>query len=138
MIFIFAWKYFIPLQILVILTYSFKRGDLENHPLNSLFPAKIHFLVFNLSIFILCYLYNLERQLFCHPVPWAKTLIVLFILSFLSYPFFKKYKIASSILALFGGFGLFISIYLILFARGEYLIALAFNLPFIFIFSLDF
>lgn len=130
---IFSWTYFLLLQVLVLLTYYLKRKDSEDHPLSKLFPTKIHFVISNLSIFIVCYLYNSERQLFCNPVPWSTILILLFIASFLTYPFIKRNKTISFLMAFFGGLGVFISIYLVLFARWEYLIFLAFNIPVILI-----
>ena len=66
-------------------------------------------------------------------MPWTGILLALFIISFLSSPFFKKNKYLSSLLAIIGGLGIFISIYLILFARWEYLIFLTFNIPIILI-----
>lgn len=122
------------LQAIVILTYYFKRRERERHPFSKLFPTKVHFVIGNLSIFVACYLYNTERQLFCNPVPWTTVLLLLFIFSFLSYPFFKDKKVVSSILALFGGLGIFVSVYITLFARWEYLVFLAFNIPVILIF----
>lgn len=131
---IFNWTYLLILQFLVVLTYYFKRKDIEEHPFSKLFPTKVHFTVSNASIFFVCYLYNTERQLFCNPVPWTSVLLILFFISFLSYPFLKDIKIVSSILLLFSGLGIFISVYLILFARWEYLVFLAFNIPVILIF----
>lgn len=130
---IFGWTYFLILQVVVILTYFLKRKDREYQPFSKIFPTKIHYVVGNASIFTLCYLYNTERQLFCNPVPWTGILLVLFIISFLSYPFFHKRKYLSTLLAIIGGLGIFISIYLILFARWEYLIFLTFNIPIILI-----
>lgn len=130
---IFNWTYFLLLQVLVLLAYFLKRKDFEGHTFSKLFPTKIHFLLVNLSVFVACYLYNSERQLFCNPVPWATILILLFIVSFLTYPFIKRNKVISTLMALFGGLGVFISIYLVLFARWEYLIFLAFNIPMILI-----
>lgn len=130
---IFSWTYFLLLQLLVLLTYFFKRKDSEDHTFSKLFPTKIHFLLVNLSVFVVCYLYNSERQLFCNPVPWATILILLFIVSFLTYPFIKENKTITSLMAFLSGLGVFMSIYLVLFARWEYLIFLAFNIPVILI-----
>lgn len=128
---IFGWTYFLIFQALVFLTYYLKRNDKENHPFSKIFPTKFHFVIGNLSVFSLCYLYNTERQLFCNPVPWTAALLILFIVSFLSFPFFRDKKRLSSFLVLIGGLGIFISAYIIHFARWEYLIFLAFNIPFI-------
>jgi hypothetical protein len=130
---IFSWTYFLLLQLLVLLTYFFKRKDSEDHAFSKLFPTKIHFVFVNLSVFVICYLYNSERQLFCNPVPWATILVLLFIVSFLTYPFIKRNKTITSLMAFLSGLGVFMSIYLVLFARWEYLIFLAFNIPVILI-----
>lgn len=131
---IFSWTYFLLIQALVVVTYYLKRNDSEAHSFSNLFPTKIHFVVGNLSVFVVCYLYNSERQLFCNPVPWATVLILLFIVSFLTYPFLKQKNNTSTLLTIFGGLGIFISFYSILFARWEYVIFLAFNIPIILIF----
>jgi uncharacterized membrane protein (UPF0136 family) len=133
---VFSWTYILLLQSLVLMTYFYKRKDSESHPLSKIFPSKVHFVVSNVSIFFACYLYNSERQLFCNPVPWTTVFLILFVISFLSYPFFKEKKTLSSLLTVFSGLGIFISVYLILFARWEYLIFLASNIPIILIFHL--
>lgn len=126
--------FFIPFQILILLIYILKRKNIENHVFSKIFPTKIHFLIVNLSIFSICFLYNTEIQLFCKPVLWASIIILLFIVSFLIYPIIYKYKSIKPILVFFIGLGIFISVYTILFGRYEYLRIVGINIPLILVF----
>jgi hypothetical protein len=84
-------------------------------------------------VFLYCYFYNHEQQIFCRPVPWATTVIIIFCVSFLILPFLTRQTILLKIISAFCGLGFFIAIYLLLFARQEYLIFVAFNIPIILI-----
>jgi hypothetical protein len=99
---------------------------MDDYFLNKLFPTKIQFVVVNVCIFISCYSFNNTYQIFCKPVPWAAVLIILFCVSFLILPFIKN-TIILNILSVFCGLGLFITLYLLIFARQEYLIFVAIN-----------
>lgn len=133
---VLCWTYFFILQIVVLATFYFKRNDKDDNILNKLFPTKAHFIITNACVFLSCYFYNTERQLFCRPVPWAAITIILFCISFLILPFINKQRKLLNIVAAVCGLGFFISIYILLFARGEYLIFVAFNIPVILILHL--
>ena len=130
---VLSWSYFLILQTVVLASYYFLRNIKENNVLNKLFQTKTHFIIANTCIFLSCYLYNAERQLFCRPVPWATTVIVLFCISFLVLPLIKKQSKFLNLVAAVCGLGFFIAVYMIFFARYEYLIFVAFNVPFILI-----
>ena len=131
---ILNWPFFLIAQSVVFITYFLLKNNKENFILSKLFSSKIHFVILNASVFISCYWYNSSTQLFCNPVSWAAVLIILFCVSFLFFPFIQKQKALLGIVAVFCGFGVFLSVYLLLFARYEYLIFAALNLPFIFAF----
>lgn len=126
----FNFSYFVVFQVVILLVYVLRRQS-EEHLFSKLFPTRAHFVVSNLAIVLLAVIYNTERQLFCHPVNWATILLVLSFLSLLIVPFVNLKNQLTSIIVVFNGVGVFISFYLILFARGEYLIFLFFNLPII-------
>ena len=123
------WAYFLILQVLIVLLYYFRRNKKDNFVLSKLFPTKIHFVIVNSCIFIACFLFNIDRQLFCIPVLWASVLIILFILSFLLIPFIKPNNKFLSITAAVCGLGLFIVVYILLFAQFEYLLFVVLNVP---------
>mgnify|MGYP001806078952 CR=1 FL=1 len=127
------WSYFLILQTVVLATFYFLRNIKENNVLNKLFQTKTHFIIANTCIFLSCYFYNTQRQLFCRPVPWAATVIVLFCISFLVLPLINKQSKFLNLVAAVCGLGFFIAVYIIFFARYEYLIFVAFNVPFILI-----
>lgn len=133
---VLGWIYFLILQAIVFAAFYFKRNDKDDYVLSKLFPTKVHFLIANTCIFLTCYFYNTERQLFCRPVPWAATIIILFCISFLILPFINKQSKFLNIIAPLCGLGFFISIYILLFARQEYLTFVLFNIPIILILHL--
>ncbi len=124
---------FLILQAVVLTTFYFKRNQKDNNVLSKLFPTKTHFIIVNVCVFIACYLYNTERQLFCRPVPWAATVIILFFISFLVLPFITKHTRLLNILASICGLGFFIAIYILVFATRDYLIFVMANIPIILI-----
>ncbi len=126
---IFSWVYFLAIQAIVVIVFYLKRKVRESFELSRIFSTRIHFLFINLSVFILCYWYNTERQLFCNPVPWAATLIILFCGAFLLFPFVPKNSKLRFPVILITGLGLFMVPYFLLFARQEYLIFLLLNIP---------
>jgi hypothetical protein len=128
---VLGWTYFLILQAIVLAIFFVQRNSKDDFALGKLFPTKIHFLVANLCIFLSCYCYNTERQLFCIPVPWAAMAIVMFCVSFLVLPFIGNRARLLNFVAAICGLGFFIAVYLLLFARGEYLIFVAFNIPII-------
>jgi len=130
---VLSWSYFLILQIVVFLTYYILRKKKDNFVLNKLFPSKFHFLIINSCIFLTCFLYNIDRQLFCIPVTWAAILIIMFIIAFLILPFINIKNKFLNIISSVCGLGVFISIYILLFARFEYLVFVLFNIPIILI-----
>jgi len=129
---VLSWTYFLILQTVVLATFYLKRNDKDNNVLSKLFPTKTHYIIANTCIFLSCYFYNTERQLFCRPVPWAATVIILFCISFLVLPLISKQTKFLNIVAAVCGLGFFIAVYILLFASGtgDYLIFLALNIPF--------
>jgi uncharacterized membrane protein (UPF0136 family) len=130
---VLSWTYFLILQTVVLATFYFKRNDKDDFAMSKLFPTKVHFLFVNLCVFLTCYFYNAERQLFCIPVPWAATVIILFCVSFLALPFIRQQTKFLNLVATVCGIGFFIAVYILLFAREEYLIFVAINIPIILI-----
>jgi hypothetical protein len=130
---VLSWTYFLILQTVILAIFYLKRNYKDDYIFSKLFPTKLHFVGINACVFISCYFYNTERQLFCRPVPWAAAVIILFCVSFLILPFINKYSRFLNIIYAVCGLGFFISIYILLFARGEYLIFVTLNLPFILI-----
>lgn len=132
---VLSWTYFLILQTVVLTTFYFKRNDTDDNVLSKLFPTKAHFIISNACIFLSCYFYNTERQLFCRPVPWASTVIILFCVSFLTLPSINWRTKVLNIIAAVCGLGLFVALYILLFASrtGDYLIFIALNIPIILI-----
>lgn len=132
---VLSWTYFLILQTVVLTTFYFKRNDTDDNVLSKLFPTKAHFIISNACIFLSCYFYNTERQLFCRPVPWASTVIILFCVSFLTLPSINWRTKVLNIIAAVCGLGLFVALYILLFASrtGDYLIFIALNIPVILI-----
>jgi hypothetical protein len=128
---VLGWTYFLILQTIVFVTFFLKRKDIDDFVLKKIFPTKIHFLIVNACVFLACYLYNTERQLFCIPVTWAAIIIIVFCLAFLVFPFLTKQTKFFGFLGAICGLGFFISVYIIIFAGFEYLIFVAFNIPII-------
>ena len=132
---VLSLTYFLILQTVVLTTFYFKRNDTDDNVLSKLFPTKAHFIISNDCIFLSCYFYNTERQLFCRPVPWASTVIILFCVSFLTLPSINWRTKVLNIIAAVCGLGLFVALYILLFASrtGDYLIFIALNIPIILI-----
>jgi hypothetical protein len=128
---VLGWTYFLILQTIVFVTFFLKRKDSDDFVLKIIFPTKIHFLIVNACIFLTCCFYNTERQLFCIPVNWAAIILIVFCLSFLAFPFLTRHAKFLGLIGAICGLGLFISVYIILFAGSEYLIFVAFNIPII-------
>jgi hypothetical protein len=115
-----GWTNFVVLQLVVIILFIWKRKDHEDFILNNIFPTKLHFLICNICVLAACYLCNTERQLFCRPVTWASTLLILFFTAFLIIPFVRNKPLLMSVISAICGMGLFIVLYILLFAGGEY------------------
>jgi hypothetical protein len=130
---ILSWTYFLILQALVLVTFYLKRNDKEDFVLSKLFSTKLHFLIINICMFFACYFYNTERQIFCRPVTWAATVIILFCISYLVLPFLTSQSKLINLVSPICGLGFFISLYVLLFALLEYLTFAAFNIPIILI-----
>lgn len=128
---VFNLLHFVILQSFVLLAYIALHKKTDSNILAFLFPSKIHFVISNSSIFLLCILYNSDRQLFCNPVLWTIVILTIFCISFFLLPFINKNSKSFQATILLSGFGFFISIYLLLFARWEYLIFVGFNIPII-------
>ncbi len=124
---VLEWTYLLSAQSIILLAYYLLRNKFETFALNSIFQSRSHFLVMNLGVIITCCYLNIQRQLFCIPVPWTMALLVLFCISFLSFPFVNKNAKLFPIVAAFAGLGFFISVYIILFGRHEYLLFIASN-----------
>ena len=119
-------KYFIILQLFVLLVFYLKRKESTNGTFLKIFSSRFHFLAINLSVFIACHIYNRQAQLFCITVPWAATIIILFCISFLVFPFVWQFKYGLPVIMVCG-MGFFIGIYIILFGRGEFFYFTIFN-----------
>lgn len=128
---VFDLLHFGILQTVVLLAYITFRKKTDSNILNSLFPSKFHFIFANTSVFLLCILYNFDRQLFCNPVLWTLIILAIFCISFVLLPFLAKDSKLFKASILISGLGFFISIYLLLFARWEYLLFVGFNIPII-------
>lgn len=130
---VFSLLHFGILQTVVLLAYIAFRKKRDSNILGSLFPSKLHFLISNTSVFLLCVLFNSDRQLLCNPVLWTSAILVIFYFSLLLLPFLNKDSKVFKASILISGLGFFISIYLLLFARWEYLIFLGLNIPIVLI-----
>ena len=125
---IFIFCFFI-LSIIVFFLYYLKRNKQESFELSSLFQSKTHFLVMNLAIILSCCCMNTLMQFFCIPVMWAAVLLLCFLISFLCFPFIDRNSRLFILVPFSCGLGFFISIYIILFGRQEYLSFITINLP---------
>lgn len=123
---------FFILQTIVFLIFYLRRNDKDDFAIKKLFQSKLHFISINGCVFIHCYVCNNQWQLFCKPVLWAAILLILFCSAFLMLPFITRQSTFLNLIVAICGLGFFISLYVILFGRFEYLIFVAFNLPFIY------
>jgi hypothetical protein len=126
--FVFEWFYLVIAQAITLLIYYFNRKRVETFELSKLFQSKIHFLTMNIGVIVSCCYLNIQRQLFCIPVTWTLILLCLFCVSFLAFPFVNKHSKLFLVITGFTGLGFFISVYILLFGREEYLIFMAVNL----------
>ena len=76
----------------------------------------------NIGVILTCVYLNIQRQLFCIPVPWTIVLLGLFCICFLSFPFANKDSKKFKFICAFTGLGFFIAFYIVIFGRYEYAI----------------
>ncbi len=135
--FVVEWSYLILIQVIILVIYYLSRKKTDEFELNKFFQSKMQFLIMNLGVIATCIYLNIQRQLFCIPVVWTSILLALFCISFILFPFINKNSKIFTFITAFAGLGFFISIYIILFGRQEYLIYLGVNfvltIPIIFI-----
>ena len=115
---LFKLYFWIPF-IIVAIAYITKRETNSKFVFKTVFPTYIHYVLTIFSVFFISYSYNLDHQIFCQPVLWAKIVILITLIWLLILPQIIKYHSINLIML---GLLLFISIYLIAFGSSDYLI----------------
>lgn len=125
---VLEWTYFLLAQTIILVIYYLNRHRHDDFELKRIFQSKVHFLTMNLGVILTCCYLNIQRQLFCIPVPWTLVLLGLFCICFLTFPFMSKDAKIFKFVCAFTGLGFFIAIYIVVFGRHEYAIFAAANL----------
>lgn len=116
---IFIKLYFWIPFIIIAIVYLTKKTSEPKFVFNSVFPNYLHYILIITSIFSISYFYNLDYQIFCQPVLWAKFLILIIFIWLIILPkIIDRYSLNLVMLGLL----LFISIYLLAFGSSEYFI----------------
>ena len=121
----------IGLSLLIILAiaivwYLYKyHGNKLTQP--TLFANNVWFTLVNIILFVVAIVANFTLdQLFCTPVTWATVVLAIFMVIFLTMPYNIQSTTLKYLQAAILGSGVFILLYIIVFASYEYFIMMAF------------
>lgn len=120
---------YVPLTILILwYLYRYHRSKLTAP---KLFNNNLRFIQVNIILFFIAGLANFKLdQLFCTPVTWVTVMLLAFITTFLTVPLNIKLPLLKYLQAIVLGGGIFILLYVIVFASDEYLTIVLFLTPF--------